>query len=148
MTKSKKKPLRVVIDTNLFVSGLITDKGYPFKLLSKWRREFFILLTSEQQRDELLDVLTRPKILENYDLSKREIASVIFLLDTNAILTDPVKKLPVEVRNPKDEKILAIALTGKADYLVTGDKDLLSLSDNPALGNLRITTVKIFLDLL
>lgn len=147
MTSSKGKLLRIVIDTNLFVSGLIIKNGYPSRLLSHWRKHSFILLTSDQQREELIDVLTRPKILENYHLSKKEIISAIFLLDTTAIRLDTKGKLPVEVRDPKDEKILAIALRGNADYLVTGDEDLLILNGNPSLKNLKIITVKAFLNL-
>ncbi len=146
MTSLRRKPLRVVVDTNLFISGLIIKSGHPHDLLSHWRKQSFVLLTSEQQRDELIDVLTRPKIVENYPLSKKEIAAILFLIDTTSIRVEPKGKLPVEVRDPKDEKILAVALSGNAGYLVTGDKDLLVLNGASKLGNLKILTVREFLD--
>jgi len=54
----------------------------------------------------------------------------------------------VAVRDVKDEKILASAIEGAADYLVTGDADLLILNGNPALGTLKIVTVRDFLAVL
>ena len=56
--------------------------------------------------------------------------------------------LPVQVRDPKDEHVLAAALSGKADYLVTGDEDLLHLDGDPKLGNLQIITAREFVNLL
>ena len=60
----------------------------------------------------------------------------------------PVCTLPVHVRDPKDAKILALALGGNADYLVTGDDDLLVLNGDPRLGKLQIVTVHTFLTVL
>lgn len=56
--------------------------------------------------------------------------------------------LPVAVRDVKDEKILASAVDGTVDYLVTGDIDLLILNGNPALGVLKIVTVRDFISIL
>lgn len=58
------------------------------------------------------------------------------------------EKLPVHCRDPKDDKLLALAMAGKADYLVTGDKDLLCLNAHSALKSLKIITVKEFLGIL
>lgn len=148
MTSSKRKPLKVVVDTNLFISGLIIKSGYPYKLLSKWKSKSFILVTSKEQRDELIDVLTRPKIVEKYHLSKNEVAATVFLIDTTAVQAPLKGKLPVAVRDPKDEHILAAALGSEADYLVTGDEDLLILNNTQSLGKLRIIAVVEFLTLL
>jgi len=57
---SARKPPRVVVDTNLFVSGLIVKRGIPHQLLSHWRRGSFTLLISEEQREEIGAVLDRP----------------------------------------------------------------------------------------
>lgn len=61
---------------------------------------------------------------------------------------DLLPVLPVSVRDPKDEHILAAALGGEADYLVTGDQDLLVLAGDPRLGSLQIVTVAAFMDIL
>jgi predicted nucleic acid-binding protein len=56
--------------------------------------------------------------------------------------------LPIDVRDEKDERVLEAALGGRADYLVTGDNDLLVLAGDPRLGALRIVTARAFLELL
>ena len=58
----------------------------------------------------------------------------------------PEKNLPIHSRDPKDDFLLSAALGGNADYLITGDEDLLILKDNPSLGKLRIITIKDFLE--
>jgi len=70
------------------------------------------------------------------------------LIETLAIQAPEKRQLPVEVRDPKDEMILASALGGKADYLVTGDDDILVLQDDARLGKLQIVTARAFLNLL
>ena len=60
----------------------------------------------------------------------------------------PHEPPPVSSRDPKDDPLLAVALSGHADYLITGDDDLLVLDGEPALGTLRIVTVRDFLQLL
>ncbi len=145
MPSFKKRQLRAVVDTNLFISGSIIKSGYPHQLVSEWKDNSFILLISQEQRDELVDVFTRPKIVKKYNLSKKEITSLLFLIDTAAIKIPLNAKLAIEVRDPKDEYILATALKGEAEYLVTGDEDLLVLNGNPALGKLKIASVREFL---
>lgn len=145
---SARKAMRVVVDTNLFISGTIIKRGKPFELLEAWRGRVFTLLISDQQRGELEDVLQRDKIQKNYHLSPDEIASVLRLLETAASRAGVRRQLPVKVRDAKDEMILASALGGKAEYLVTGDDDLLTLRDDPRLGALKIVTVGEFLEVL
>jgi predicted nucleic acid-binding protein len=70
------------------------------------------------------------------------------LLDALAVPVTPRRRLPVHIRDPKDERVLAAALGGRADYLVTGDDDLLVLNGDPRIRTLKIVTVREFLDLL
>ncbi|HSH81667.1 MAG TPA: putative toxin-antitoxin system toxin component, PIN family, partial [Herpetosiphonaceae bacterium] len=58
----------------------------------------------------------------------------------------PREPFPVAVRDVKDAHVLAAALDGSADYLITGDDDLLVLADDPRLGTLQIVTIRVFLD--
>ena len=60
----------------------------------------------------------------------------------------PRDALPIHCRDPKDDPVLACALGGHADYIVTGDADLLELAGHPDLGALRILTPRVFLTLL
>lgn len=114
-----------VLDTNVLVA---------------WRRGQFGLVTSHQQRDELLHVLHRPKFRAVYGVTPADIARFARRIDQHATFIRPVMPVPVVVRDPKDEAILAISLEGAADYLVSGDKDLLVLASDPRLGTLQIVT--------
>lgn len=145
---SEQRLPRVVVDTNLFVSGAISPQGAPNQLLQAWLRGAFTPLISDEQRSELEEVLSRPEIAQKYHLSEEYRARLLFLVDTLALRVCLQRRLPVQVRDPKDEHLLAAALGGKADYLVTGDEDLLTLDWDPKLPNLRILPVRTFLGLL
>jgi predicted nucleic acid-binding protein len=64
---------------------------------------------------------------------------------SGAALIEADKTIPVSVRDPKDKRMLAAAIEGAADYLVTGDQDLLVLQGDPRLGDLRIVPAARFL---
>lgn len=147
MGKRTRLP-RIVIDTNLFISGTIVKGGTPFQLLEAWRNGFCSLLVSDYQRDELHRVLQRPAIREKYALTSEEIKILFRLLDTAAKNVPQRRRLPIAVRDPKDEMILSSALEGKADYLVSGDEDLLSLRADSRIGTLKVVTAREFLDTL
>jgi len=145
---TKNKSVKVVVDTNLFVSGSILKRGNPYELLEAWRHKAFVLLISDALETEIAEVLIRSKIKEKYHLTTEEVEDTLRLLQTDALRTVPTPTLPFTLRDPKDEKVLAVALGGKADYLVTGDEDLLTVKDNPDLLGLRIVTPAAFLALL
>lgn len=128
----------VVLDTNVIVSGTILRGGAPFAILEAWRTGAFRLVSSAAQRAELEGVLRRPKFARYYSVGHPEIEAILNRLDRDADMVAPVTVLPVSVRDPDDERILAIALGGDADLLVTGDKDLLALAGDPRLGKLHI----------
>ena len=117
---------RAVLDTNVFVSGLINPKGVPAAILTALRSERFTLVSSPPINEEIMKVLHRPHILDRYGLGGR-IFDVAFILWELAELVTA----PPDVRvcsDPDDDKFLAAAVGGRADYLVTGDVvDLLSL---------------------
>ena len=139
--------LRTAVDTNLFVSGTFFKRGNPYALLVAWRANAFELLLSDDHRAELTDVFSRPKLIRRYNVSAAEIAELFAGLAA-ATRVEPSPPIPVTLRDPKDVKILASALGGDADYLVTGDDDLLALRNDPRLGQLKIVTVAEFLALL
>jgi len=145
MTSPRRKLPKAVVDTNLFVSGLISRHGLPYQLFQHWRKGAFVLLICQAQRNEIAEVLSRPKIAEKYGISPEDQAAILRLLDTAAVKTGLRRRLPVRVRDPKDEMILSSALCGKADYLVTGDDDLLVLRNETGLGGLLILTAREFL---
>lgn len=139
---------RVVIDTNLFVSGTLLKRGAPYRLLEAFRAQQFTLVISEELRAEIAEVLQRPKLAARYQVTEGDVAALLFAIDTGAAFTPLTTPPPGRVRDPKDEAVLLAALSGAADYLVTGDEDLLVLRSDPQLGTLRIVTVTEFLEVL
>ena len=137
-----------VVDTNLAVSGLVFPGGPPRALIRAFLAQTFTLITSTQARAEYRQVLARPKFTVKYGLAPSEAAAFLKQVDESAPPVTPLAHLPLSVRDPKDDPILAAALGGDADYLVTGDQDLLVLAGDPRLGALRIVTAAEFLAVL
>lgn len=139
---------RVVIDTNVFVSGLLNTQGQPYQLLEAVRRGALTVLMSVEQQAELDRVLHRRRLLQRYHLPIEERDTLLALLDTVASPIALSLAPPIAVRDINDAAILATAIEGSADYLITGDEDLLTLQGDPALGDLRIVTVRDFITIL
>lgn len=135
-----------VVDTNLIVSGLIGTRGNPVALLEAWRAGIFTLCYADEQRAEIEDVLRRPHIATRYGITLETSAAVLYLLETRGRRAPLLDPLPVHPRDRNDEHILAAALAASADYLVTGDKDILVLAGDARLGALQIVTAAVFLD--
>lgn len=140
------KRLRVVLDTNLIISAALILQSPPDRIFKSWLKGFFDLLISKEQLEEIKEVSKKEK-LKSYSLFSNRIEEFIQNLEFAAELIKPIPEanLPVHSRDPKDDYILAVSLGGKADYLVTGDEDLLVLKTDPGLGKLKIVTVKQFL---
>lgn len=147
MTEESRR-IRVVVDTNQFVSGAISTQGNSFILLEAIRLRRVTLIISQEQRGELADVLSRRRLRERFGVSAEVRGRILTLVDTAGVRVPLALPVPMDVRDPKDVMILASALSGRAHYIVTGDDDLLSLDGAPALGALRIVTVRDFLAIL
>ncbi len=135
-----------MLDTNVLVSGTIVTQGPSAAILAAWRRGRFILLMSAWQRAELARVLARPRIVRKYELTEDRVAAFLLLLDTLTTPVEPLRTLPLGVRDPQDAPILGMALAGRATHIVTGDDDLLTLRGDPALGGVRIVPPRVFMD--
>src|SRR6516225_5252827 len=117
---------RAVLDTNVFVSGLINPKGAPAAILRDLRSKRFILVSSPSINEEIIAVLNRPYIRDRSGLGNG-IFDVSFILWELAELVIDLPAVKVS-SDPDDDKFLATADAGRADYLVTGDAgDLLRL---------------------
>jgi putative PIN family toxin of toxin-antitoxin system len=121
--------MRVLIDTNVFISYLLGphSAGVVQTILQAWAEEKFTLLIPEALLDEILVTVTHKP-----NLAKRIApADLKAFLTTLQELGEEVPKIespiPAVTRDPKDDYLLAYALVGGADYLVTGDEDLLVL---------------------
>lgn len=120
--------LRVVIDTNVIVSGILSRKGAPAELLNAWRERRFILLSSPATVAEVRAVLQYPRIRHKYHLSDEDIEQTITLLEHDALLVSGDANVAGSVPDdPKDKMFLACAMDGQADIVVSGDHHLLDL---------------------
>ena len=119
------RALRVILDTNVLLSALIRVDSKPYKLVRVWLDGRFELVSSEAQLEELRRV-SRYEQVRRY-FAPAEIGWLVNRIRERALL---VKRLPnIDVADdPGDNYLLAMAVAGEAEYLVTGDKsDLLAL---------------------
>lgn len=125
---SGKCVVRLVLDTNILVSSLIRKHTPPYLLYRAWRQQRFDLLTSPHQLSEIEDVLARPR-LQKY-VSQQESQEIVRGLRTEAEQVDADRIEAAYSPDPDDNRILAIAIAGQADYVVSGDRaDMLSLEE-------------------
>lgn len=148
MTNVPGQRLKAVLDTNVIISGIIVPHGNPNRLLTAWEQGRFTLITATQLIQEVDRVLHRARIQRKYHLTEDRVQDVIQKLRTTTLQPPPAPQPPLQSRDPKDDMFLALAIGGEADYLVTGDDDLLILNGDPALGTLQIVTVRAFLTIL
>ena len=124
----KKKPVRAVIDTNLFISGLFAGKGYSSQLQDLWVSGAFELAVSEKILKEIENTLLKPNIYKRLFLEAGEEVSIISLIREKAfVITADLYQTDKIKTDPSDNKFLACALEVKADYIVSGDNHLLEL---------------------
>ena len=116
-------PERVVVDTNVLVSALLRFPSIPGQAVSK-ALDSGVLLVSDVTMEELADVLARPEFDHYVSLDDRR--QFLRQLARTAEFV-PIVNLVRECRDPKDDKFLQVALNGKADVILTGDRDLLAL---------------------
>ena len=118
--------LRVVLDTNQLVSSLLSTQGLQHHLIDAWRRRAFLLLLVPGQIDEVAEILSRPKIKKKYRIDPGDREAFLQLLRLDALLL-PHRAPPGICRDPDDDYLLGCAAEGGANYLVTGDEDLLTI---------------------
>lgn len=120
--------MRVVIDTNVLLSGLLWH-GAPHTLLNHVRNGIAELVMSQALLDELTEVIARPKfatILARTTRTPERILSEMQILAD--IIVAPALPVPV-CRDPDDDTVLACAQAARADFIVSGDDDLLILKE-------------------
>ncbi|MFN3758906.1 MAG: putative toxin-antitoxin system toxin component, PIN family [Algoriphagus aquaeductus] len=115
--------IRVIFDSNCIVSALLSPDSMVANSFRK-ALELGVLLTSNECYEELLEVLQRPKFKKYYSEEDLKFFQKIL---TQELRFQKVTSQVTLCRDPMDNKFLGLALDGKADFLVTGDKDLLTL---------------------
>ena len=115
--------MKAVFDTNVFVAAFVTE-GVCAKLLGRARRKQLDLVISPFILEEFKNVLSK-----KFFASKEQTKATIGLILEAAQVVSPASKVSAVCRDPDDDQILSCALSAKADYLVTGDSDLLELKE-------------------
>lgn len=115
--------MRYVFDTNVIVSALLFENSKPDRTLRYALANGEVLLSLELL-EELNEVLGRKKF--NRYLTSEEREEILAALVERAVLVEIIEKVQ-ECRDPKDDKVLELALNGEANYIITGDRDLLVL---------------------
>lgn len=124
--------MRVVLDTNVIISGLFWT-GAPRRVLDLAAAGRFKSLTSPELLAELEGVLT-----EDFGLPQERAEMVVRDIVAHSEIVTPLGDVEADVRDLGDVKVLACALAGNADCIVTGDADLLQLAE---IRGIRILTV-------
>jgi putative PIN family toxin of toxin-antitoxin system len=131
--------MRVVLDNNVILSGLFW-KGAPRALLDSAVAGRFQAVVSPSLLVELEDVLR-----EDFELPEGPLREAMSFVLSFAEVVEDGGASPVAVRDPGDEKVLACAVRGGADVIVTGDRDLLDL---PEPAGIRILKPRAFLEVI
>ncbi len=131
--------MRVVLDTNVLLSALISPHGAPDAIYRAWRAAKFDLVTAVAQLDELRRASRYPKF--QAVLQPHRVGAMFNNLQRAIVLDQLISD--VEADDPDDSFLLAMALAGDADYLVTGDRRA-GLLQKGNLGRTRIVTPAAF----
>jgi putative PIN family toxin of toxin-antitoxin system len=118
--------LRVVLDTNVLVSGLAYPGSIPGRIIGAWRHGSLDVVLSHYILDEMARVLPR---LSRVKLSPIEIRDLVDSFMFLADVVEPGTDQDPNLRDPADQPVLATLKAAQARYLITGDKDLLALAE-------------------
>jgi len=136
--------LRVVLDTNVFASSLLVKEGLPAQVLDAWRARRFLLIISPALASEIAATLRYPHIRSRYRVTEEDVQALLDLLERDAILAPGEADVGGAVpEDHDDEIILACAIDGGADLIVSGDGHLLALGEYQGI---EILTVRKFLE--
>ncbi|MGZ3596106.1 MAG: putative toxin-antitoxin system toxin component, PIN family [Syntrophales bacterium] len=123
MGKKEKQVKRVVLDTNVLISALLFRGGLS-KIVGLWQKGKIIPVISKETFRELLTVLEYPK----FSLTQEEIDPIIkYEILPYFEIVEVVKDVKRISGDPEDDKFISCAISGSADYIVSGDKDLFDL---------------------
>lgn len=134
--------LKVVIDSNIWISALLVAQGKSRELINLFDSGAFVVSYPAWLVDEIRKTACKPRLAIR--IRPNDLLNLIALIEQQGILVEPADVVPVS-RDPKDDVFLACAHASRSDYLVSGDEDLLVLDEY--LGT-KIVTVSQFLEIL
>lgn len=139
--------LLVVLDSNIIISSLLNSNGSTSRIIELWKKQYFQVLISSYILSEVKNTFRDKQLTQKYHLSPGKQARLLTQLYYSGILVDPKNPTSPTSRDPKDNPIIQLALAGQAQYLVTGDQDLLVLSKLKSIYPVKIITPAEFIHL-
>jgi uncharacterized protein len=121
--------MRVVLDANIFVSALISDKGNPTRIIDRWLAGEFDLLVSRPIIDEILKVTGYERIQNKYAKVRENRLEFVALVEENGIWAEPSQTIDIVSADESDNRYIECAIAGNAHYIVSGDQHLLELGE-------------------
>jgi len=117
--------MRVVIDTNVFVSGIFWEGNFCSQIIDKWKSRKFDLVSSMEILNEFMKTLRNFKI----QMPDEMIEEWRNLIIENSVIVEPIIKLNVVKEDSDDNKFLEAGVAGKVDLIISQDKHLLKLKE-------------------
>jgi uncharacterized protein len=137
--------MRVVLDANIFVSALISDKGNPAGIINRWLAGEFDLLVSQPLIDEILKVTGYERIQKKYAKVRENRLEFVALVEENGIWAEPSETIDIVSADESDNRYIECGVAGNAQYIVSGDQHLLDIGDYQGT---IIVTAALFITLL
>ncbi len=121
--------MKIVLDSNLLLSGLAAPSSTPGRIISAWDNHSFDIVTCEFQLAEIARVMAYSKVRKLLQWGEPEIQAFIRQLCLRVEIVD-ISDIDAQVpTDPDDSPILATLIAANADLLISGDKDLLALRE-------------------
>lgn len=117
--------MRVILDTNIFISGIFWEGNFCSQIIEKWKKGKFELVSSMEIIEELVRTLKGFKI----QMPEEMIEEWRDMIIENSILVWPSIKISIIKEDPKDDKFIEAAVLGGADYIISQDKHLLKIKE-------------------
>jgi putative PIN family toxin of toxin-antitoxin system len=132
--------MRVVLDTNVFISATLIRGGNEEQILRAWQRGAFDLVLSPEILDELSRALFYEKLRKFRWMTEAEIIALLHTLAQGSALV-PGRVRVEASRDPADNKFLGAAIEARAEYVVSGDRDLLDVKEYRGVRIIRPATL-------
>lgn len=119
--------MRVVLDTNVLISALLSPHGAPARVIHQWEEDRFEVVTSPALLAELARALRYERVARYFQNAHERMDALVGHLGAIAVMVDPQVTVDAVPDDPADDRVIECALAGSAAYVVIGDRHLLAL---------------------
>ena len=120
---------KIVLDTNVIVSGTLVPHGNPAYILRSWRGGRFLLVISQALLEEIAGKLNAPRLRKKYGPTRGVTQRVVAIMRKHARLVPGRLDLKVIAEDSDDDQVIIAAVEGSVDYIVSGDSPLRDLGE-------------------